>query len=118
MLGPALIRHQVVAVCQPCETRLLAAAWMVKPLHREEFPRDGVVGLVSEGAGHGHLGVCEHRISARLLVLDPAPDALPVGHPCSLRHVDGEVAEPLPQGKHPQALPLARPVQQGVELGA
>jgi len=46
VLGPTLIRHQVVEVCQPCEKRLLAATWMVKPLHREEFPLDGVVGLI------------------------------------------------------------------------
>jgi hypothetical protein len=31
---------------QPYETRLLAATWMVKPLHREEFPLDGVVRLI------------------------------------------------------------------------
>jgi hypothetical protein len=35
-----------------------------------------------------------------------------------MSHVVGTVAEPLPQGKHPQALALACPVQQGVELGA
>jgi hypothetical protein len=32
--------------------------------------------------------------------------------------VIGKVPEPLPQGKHPQALALARPVPQGVKLGA
>jgi hypothetical protein len=34
MLGPTLIRHQVVEVRQPCEKRLLTATGTVKPLHR------------------------------------------------------------------------------------
>jgi len=32
MLGPTLIRHQVVQVCQPHEKPLLASTWMVEPL--------------------------------------------------------------------------------------
>ena len=91
---------------------------MMEPFHREQFPLDGVMGLIQQGAGHRHLRVFEHRIPARLLLLKPAPYALPIGHPCSVRHVVGKVAEPLTQRKHPQALALARPVQQGVELGA
>ena len=35
MLGPTLIRHQVIQVCQPREKRLLASTWMMEPLHRE-----------------------------------------------------------------------------------
>jgi hypothetical protein len=116
VLGPALIRHQVVEVCQPYETRLLAATWMVKPLHREEFPLEGVVGLIQQRAGHRHLRVCKHRLPARLLVLEPASYALSVSHPCAVGHVIGNVAEPLTQRKYPQVLPLARPVEQGVEL--
>jgi hypothetical protein len=46
MLGPTLIGHQVVEVCQPREKRLLAATGMMEPLHGEQFPLDGVVGLV------------------------------------------------------------------------
>ena len=76
------------------------------------------MGLIQEGAGHGHLGVCEDHIPARLLLLEPAPDALAVGFPGALCHAVGKVAEPLPQRKHPQAFALACPVQQGVELGA
>src|SRR5215471_17922083 len=110
MLGPALIRHQVVEVCQPYEKRLLAATGMVKSLHREEFPLEGVMGLIQQSAGHRHLWVFKHRIPARLLVLEPASYALPVGHSCSVRHVVGKVAEPLTQRKHPQALTLSCPV--------
>jgi class 3 adenylate cyclase len=46
VLGPALIGDQIVQVRYPCEERLLTAAWVVKPFHREEFPLDGVVGLI------------------------------------------------------------------------
>src|SRR5512132_318299 len=111
MPGPTLIRHQVIQVREPRQKRLLASTWMVKPLHREEFPLEGVVGLIQPRAGHRHLRVFKHRIPARLLVLEPASYALSVGHPCALCHVIGKVAEPLTQRKYPQALPLARLVE-------
>src|SRR6266853_4220056 len=110
MLGSPLLRDEVVQVCQPREKRLLAATWMMESLHREEFPLHGVMGLISQGAGRRHLRVFKHRIPARLLLLKPAPYALPIGHPCAVSHVIGKVAEPLPQRKHPQALALACPV--------
>ena len=46
MLGTTLGGYQVVQVCQSCEKRLLAAAWVMEPFHREEFPLDGVMGLI------------------------------------------------------------------------
>ena len=118
MLGPTLIRDEVVQMGEPREKRLLAPTWMMEALHREQFPLDGVMGLIQQRAGHGHLGVCEDRIPARLLLLEPAPDTLAVGVPRAVCHVVGKVAEPLAQRKHPQAFALACPVQQGVELGA
>jgi hypothetical protein len=118
MLGPTLIRHQVVQVGQPREKRLLAATGMMESLHREEFPLDGVVGLIEQGAGHRHLGVCEHRLPARLLVLKPAPHPLAIGLPRRSGDIIGKVAEPLTPRKHPQALALARLVHQRVELCA
>src|SRR5712691_8447467 len=95
MLGAPLIGHQVVQVSQAGEKRLLAATGMMEPLHREQLPLDSVMRLIQQRAGHRHLGVFKHGIPARFLLLEPAPDALPVGYPCSLRHVVGKVAEPL-----------------------
>jgi hypothetical protein len=46
MHGATLIRHQVVQVCEPREKRLLASLRMMEPFHGEQFPLDGVVGLV------------------------------------------------------------------------
>jgi hypothetical protein len=46
MLGPTLIGDQVREVGQPRETRLLAPAWMMEAVHREQFPLEGVVGLI------------------------------------------------------------------------
>jgi hypothetical protein len=46
MLGPTLIGRQVVEMGQPREKRLLASTWMMEPLHCEQFPLDGVMGLV------------------------------------------------------------------------
>src|SRR5262249_11956973 len=79
MLGATLIGHQVVEMGQPREKHLLVSTGMMKPLHREQLPLDGVVSLVEEGAGHRHLRVFEDRIPARFLLLYPAPHALAVG---------------------------------------
>src|SRR5919108_493654 len=74
--------------------------------------------LLEEGAGHGHLGVCEARIPARLLLLHPAPDALAIGPPSRRGDVVATMASSLAERKHPPALALAGAGQQGVELGA
>ena len=46
MLGPTLVGDQVVQVRQSCEKRLLTAPWVMKPFHGEQFPLDGVMGLI------------------------------------------------------------------------
>jgi hypothetical protein len=105
-------------VREPGEKRLLTAVWMVKRLHHEQLPLDSVVGLVSQRASRGHLGIFEHGIPARLLLLHPAPDAFPIGGPSRCSDVVDNMAQPLAQGKPPQARALARPVEQGVALRA
>ena len=55
--------------------------------------------------------------SSRVLVTGIC-NACAVGYPSCGSDVIGKVAEPLPQGKHPQALALARSVQQSMELRA
>jgi len=35
---------------------------MMEAFHREQLPLDGIMGLIQQGAGDGHLRVCEHRI--------------------------------------------------------
>jgi hypothetical protein len=92
MLGSTLIRDEIVQVGKPRQKRLLAAIWMMESLHREEFALDSVVGLIQQGAGPWHLGVCEDGIPACLLVLNPPPHALTVGRPCRGRDVVGKVA--------------------------
>src|SRR5882724_4456811 len=92
MLGPPLIWDQVVQVRQAREKRLLAATWVMKAFHGEQFPLDGVMRLIQERAGHWHPGVCEDRIPARLLVLEPAPDALSIGRSCRGGNMIGKAA--------------------------
>ena len=118
MLGATLIRYQVVEVRQPREKRLLASFGMVEAFHREQFPLDGIMRLIQQGAGCRHLRVGEHRIPACFLLLKPAPDALAVGRSRRGGNMGDKVAEPLTQRKHPQALALACSVEQGVELRA
>jgi hypothetical protein len=118
MLGPTLIRNEVIEVREPRQKRLLAPIWMMKPFHGEQFPRDGVVGLIEQGAGHRPLRVGKHRIPACLLVLEPAPHPLAIGLPCHSGDIIGNVVEPLTQRKHAQALALARPGQHGVQRRA
>src|SRR5215831_3180372 len=43
MLGPTLIRDEVVEVGEPGEKCLLAATRMMEALHRTQFPLDGVM---------------------------------------------------------------------------
>jgi hypothetical protein len=110
MLGPTLIGYQVVEVCQPCETRLLAPLGMMEALHREQLPLDGMMGLIQQGAGDGHLWVCEHRLPPGCLLLEPAPDALAMDRPRRVGDVVGTVTSPLAERKHAQAFALSRPV--------
>ena len=118
MLRPALIRDEVTQMRSSGEKRLLAPPGVVKAFHPEQFPLDSVVGLIQQGARHGYLRVLKDRIPARLLLLEPALDACPVGGSSRCRDVVDKTAQPLTQGKHTQALALSRPVEQGVDLGA
>jgi hypothetical protein len=118
MLGATLRRDEVVQVGEPGEKRLLAATWVMEPLHREQLPLDGVMRLLSERAGHRPLGGCKDRIPARFLVAQPAPYTCPVGGSRRGGDVRDTVAEPLTERQHPQAPALACPGHQGVALGA
>jgi hypothetical protein len=100
-LRPTLIRDQVVQVREPHQKRLLTAAWMMKRFHHQEFPADGMMGLIQQDAGDRHLRVFEHRRPPRFLRLEPAPEARPVGRPGAVRHVVGNMASPLAAHKPP-----------------
>ena len=102
-------------MCEACQKCLLAAVGMVKPLHRKEFPLDGVMGLIQQGADHRHLRVGKHRIPAGFLLVEPAPHLRTIGCSSHGSDVIDKVASSLPQGTPPQALALTRPVQQGVK---
>ena len=81
MLGATLIRDQVVQMGQPAQKRLLAPFGVMAAFHREQLPLDGVMGLIQQRAGDGHLRVGEHRIPPRLLLLHPAPHPRAIGWP-------------------------------------
>ena len=66
VLGPTLIRDEVVQVRESREKRLLAAPGMMKALHYEQFPLDGVMGLIQQGTRGRHLWVCKDHIPAGL----------------------------------------------------
>jgi len=76
------------------------------------------VGLIQQGARHRHPRVFKDRIPARFLVVEPLPYALAIGHSRRGGDVRRKATQPLAQRKHPQALALACPVQESVELGA
>jgi hypothetical protein len=62
MLSAPLIRHEVVQMGEARETCLLTPVRMMEPLHHEQLPLHGVMGLIQQGARHGHLRVGEHGI--------------------------------------------------------
>ena len=51
MPGSTLIGNQVIQVRQAGEKRRLTPTWMVEPFHHEQFPVDGVMGLIQYRAG-------------------------------------------------------------------
>ena len=116
MQGSALIGNQVVQVRQAGEKHRLTPTGMVEALHGKELPVHSVVGLIQEGTAGRHPGVCEHRIPARLFVLEPSAYTFVVVGSNGGRDIVGKVAEPLAQRDNPQACALATPVQEGVEL--
>src|SRR5215510_12187712 len=74
------------------------------------------MGLIQQGARHRHPGVFKHRIPAGFLLVKPAPHSRAIGGSSRGGNVIDKVAEPLTERHHAQALPLAHPVEQGVEL--
>ena len=72
----------------------------MEPFHREQFPLDGVMRLIQQGAGHGHRWGFEDRIPARFLGPDPLPYALAVDRPNRVRDVIRKVAQLLAERKH------------------
>jgi hypothetical protein len=74
--------------------------------------------LIQQGARRRHLRVCKHGIPTGFLLLEPSPHMRAIG--CSSRGGDmvDKMAQSLAQRKHAQALALACPVPQRVELGA
>jgi hypothetical protein len=81
MQGSTLRGHQVVQVRQAHEKRRLTPTGMVEALHREQFALHGIMGLIQQGAGDGHVRVCEDRLPPGFLRLAPAPDALALDRP-------------------------------------
>jgi hypothetical protein len=92
MLSATLIRNKVIQVRESREKRLLMATGMVKPFHGKELPLDGVMGLIQQSTGHGHLRVCKHGIPTCLLVLHPAPDPRAIGRTRRVGDVVNKVA--------------------------
>ena len=70
---------------------------MMEAFHHEQLPIDGVVGLIQQGARHGHLGVCEHGIPARLFVLEPLSHPLAIGRSRHSADVIDKAAPHLPR---------------------
>ena len=101
MLSPTLIGDQVLEVRQPYQKCPLAPRGVVKPLHGAEFPLQSVMRLIQHRAGHRHLGVCQHRIPARLLGLQPLPYTVAVGRPGGVGAMVGKGASPLAQSNYP-----------------
>ena len=101
MPGTTLGGRQIVQGREPCPKRLLAAFGMLKPFQHEQLPVDGVVGLIQQCARHRHPGVCEDRLPARLLVLEPLPYACAVGRCSRGGDVVRKAAHPLAQRTHP-----------------
>ena len=67
VLGPTLVGDEIVQVGEPDKKCLLTPMGMMERFHHKEFPVDGVMGLIEQGAGPRHLRVFEDGIPARFL---------------------------------------------------
>ena len=85
---------------QSRQKHLLAATGMMEAFPHAQFPLDGVVGLIEEGAGHRHLRIGKHRIPARLLVLKPLAHTVASGLLGGVCAVVRKAPQPLAQGNH------------------
>ena len=101
---------------QAREKRGLAPTGMVEALHGEEFAVDDIVRLIQHGAHRRHLRVCEHRIPAGFLGLEPLAHARAMRFAHRRGDAIGTVAQALAPCYYPQACALSAPVEQGVEL--
>jgi hypothetical protein len=111
VLGAALIWHEVVQMGESSQKRLLPPVRMMEALHHEQLPLHGVMRLIPQGAGDGHLRVCEHRIPAGFLLVKPAPHPLAIGRLRCVGDVIDTVTSPLAERKHAQPFALSHSVQ-------
>jgi hypothetical protein len=65
---------------------------MMEALHHEELPLDGVMCLIEQRTGHGHLWVFQDGIPAGFLGLKPLAHTVAVGLPCGVGDMGGKVA--------------------------
>jgi hypothetical protein len=56
VLGTTLVRYQVIQQREAVQNMLVPPLRMMEPLHHEELPVTGVMGLIQQGAGHGPPG--------------------------------------------------------------
>lgn len=113
MLGPALLRSQVVEVRSPRETRVWAAPWMRNPVPHAALAVHRVGRVIQERARHGPRWGVEPRLPARFFVLTPRAHPVAVGLPGGVGDMSGTVASPLAQGQPPPTLPRSPPGPSG-----
>jgi hypothetical protein len=112
VLGATLVGSQVIQQREPVQTVRWAPLRMMEPVHHEQLPVDGMVGLSQPRAGHWPTGVVEDRLPVRLLGPDPVPYALAVDRPRRVHDVIRNVAQLLAEHHHACAVARASPVQE------
>jgi hypothetical protein len=85
LLGATVIRPPVGQRRQAREQRRVTPPGVLDALQHPQLPVPGVLGVSQPGAGRWPLRVFADRPPARLLVREPAPDALPRAHPGCVR---------------------------------
>jgi hypothetical protein len=118
MLSAPLIRHQVGQQSQPIDERVLVPILMVKAFHHKELAVNRVVRLVKVRAARWHLGILEHRIPSRFLVLAPLSHPLTVDLTGLTADGMSTMAHLLTSGKDPHTFALATAKEQGGKLMA
>ena len=94
---PPLVGNQVHQDCQAVEEEKLTPILMMKPLHHEQFPVDGIVNLIHLSRRFGNVGVVKQDVPARLLPFYPSAYSTAIVFARETFNLLTEPSQPLPR---------------------
>ena len=92
---PPLIRNQVRQNRKTIEENSLATGFVMKALHHEQFPVDGIMKLIDLSRGFGNVAIRKQNMPPRLFPLYPFPHPLSIVFSCQAFNLLDESSQSL-----------------------